>query len=138
MHRNEDTMKLVIGGFAQGKRSYILENDDVSYAVFDKTLPSEQEVQTAEQRGQKILIDHLHLWIWEELKLGKMPEEELFAFTAENPDCTVLCDEIGNGIVPMEAFEREYRERTGRILIELAKRAEEVVRVLCGIGQRIK
>ena len=38
----------------------------------------------------------------------------------------------------MDAFEREYRERTGRILIRLAQEAEEVERVICGIGQRIK
>ena len=50
----------------------------------------------------------------------------------------MISDEIGNGIVPMDAFEREYREQTGRILIELAKEAEEVIRVICGIGQKIK
>ena len=38
----------------------------------------------------------------------------------------------------MDTFEREYREQTGRILIELAKEAEEVIRVICGIGQKIK
>ena len=46
--------------------------------------------------------------------------------------------EIGNGIIPLEPFEREYRERTGRILVELASRAEEVERVICGMGQKIK
>ena len=50
----------------------------------------------------------------------------------------IICDEIGNGIVPLDAFEREYREHTGRILIELAGKADEVVRIICGIQQRIK
>ena len=54
------------------------------------------------------------------------------------PDCIILSDEIGNGIVPMDAFDREYRDRLGRILISLAKEADEVVRVICGIGQKIK
>ena len=40
-------------------------------------------------------------------------------------------DEIGNGIVPLDAFEREYREQTGRAEILLAKKADEVVRVIC-------
>jgi adenosyl cobinamide kinase/adenosyl cobinamide phosphate guanylyltransferase len=38
----------------------------------------------------------------------------------------------------MEAEERIYRERTGRILEQLAAQADEVVRVVCGIGQKIK
>ncbi len=32
------------------------------------------------------------------------------------PDCIIISDEIGNGIVPMEHEEREYRELTGRLL----------------------
>ena len=39
---------------------------------------------------------------------------------------------------PLDAFEREYREQTGRAEILLAKKADEVVRVICGIGQKIK
>ena len=54
------------------------------------------------------------------------------------PECFIISDEIGNGIVPMDAFEREYRERTGRILVDLANKAEEVERVICGLGQKIK
>ena len=59
-------------------------------------------------------------------------------FAEENKDTIVIADEIGNGIVPLDAFEREYREQTGRAEILLAKKADEVVRVICGIGQKIK
>ena len=38
----------------------------------------------------------------------------------------------------MDAFERAWRERTGRIGCDLAKQAEAVYRVTCGIGTRIK
>ena len=59
-------------------------------------------------------------------------------FVEKHPGVILVCDEIGNGIVPIDAFERTYREQTGKILIRLAQEADEVVRVLCGIGQRIK
>ena len=49
-----------------------------------------------------------------------------------------MTDEIGYGIVPMDLFQREYREKTGRICTELAERSEEVYRIICGIGMRIK
>lgn len=69
---------------------------------------------------------------------GGVPEDEIESYLDDNENCIIICDEIGNGIVPIEPFEREYRERVGRILVQLAKRAEGVERVICGIGQRIK
>ena len=56
----------------------------------------------------------------------------------DSPDCIIISDEIGNGIVPMEHEEREYRELTGRLLCELANKADRVERIVCGIGERIK
>lgn len=50
----------------------------------------------------------------------------------------VICDELGNGIVPIKKQERIWREQTGRLMIELAKQAERVERILCGLGQRLK
>ena len=43
-----------------------------------------------------------------------------------------------NGIVPMDALERDYRERTGRLQIRIAEKAERVERIVCGISQRLK
>ncbi len=53
-------------------------------------------------------------------------------------NCIIISDEIGNGIVPMEQEERMLREEIGRLQIQIAKQADEVVRVICGLGQRIK
>lgn len=127
-------MKLVIGGYAQGKLNYVLQTYDVEAGrILDGEIPESLE----DQRGI-IVINHLHHWIKAGIAQGGCPEENILSFVEKYPDCVVISDEIGNGIVPVEAFEREYRERTGRILIELAKKAETVERVICGIGQRIK
>lgn len=131
-------MKLILGGYAQGKREYVLQQERGGWLVCDGRLPSEEEVRGAEERKERILLDHLHLYIRERLRGNEDPEEEIRRFVARHPDCIVLCDEIGSGIVPMDAFERAYRDRTGEMQRELAGMADEVVRVLCGIGQRIK
>ena len=68
----------------------------------------------------------------------KNPREEIFGLLDKYDDVIIISDEVGNGIVPADPFEREYRDTTGRILIEVAKRADTVVRVICGIGQIIK
>lgn len=50
----------------------------------------------------------------------------------------IISDELGCGLVPVDAFEREYREINGRINCYFAREAEQVIRVVCGIGNRIK
>jgi len=64
--------------------------------------------------------------------------DEIEKYVEKHRDIVIISDEIGNGIVPVDVLEREYRERTGRILVRLAFGADEVVRVICGIGQKIK
>lgn len=50
----------------------------------------------------------------------------------------VIATEVGGGVVPLDASEREARERAGRLNCLLAERADTVVRVFCGIPQVIK
>ncbi len=132
-------MKLVIGGYSQGKLNYVLQRSDTNnYTVLNGRLPDERQLQEMTVQGEPVIINHFHSWIKGRIAQGGNPEEEIFTFLAKNPECIIISDEIGNGIVPIDAFEREYRERTGRILVDLADQADEVVRVICGIGQKIK
>ncbi|MDE5597311.1 MAG: bifunctional adenosylcobinamide kinase/adenosylcobinamide-phosphate guanylyltransferase [Lachnospiraceae bacterium] len=127
-------MKLIIGGFAQGKLDYVLAKYHLQEnMVWDGVLPDNTAL-----RDKQIIVNHFHQWVKQRILGGGCPEEEILSFLDDYENCIIICDEIGNGIVPIDKFEREYRERVGRILIELAKRAEEVERVLCGIGQKIK
>ena len=127
-------MKLIIGGYAQGKINYVLQKyGSENVIVMDGLLPENvsSEVKT-------LVIYRLHIWIRKCLLNNECPEEKLGKLLEQYPDCIIIGDEIGNGIVPVDAFEREYRERTGRILIMLAQRAEEVERIICGMGQKLK
>lgn len=129
-------MKLIIGGYAQGKLNYAVTKYNVEEDhVFESVLPSSEE---AEKLEGSVIVSSLHKWIKKRIKEGGRPEEEISAFVKKNANVIIICDEIGNGIVPMDPFERVYRERTGRILISLAENAEEVERIICGIPQKIK
>lgn len=148
-------MKLVIGGVAQGKLDYVLENmieESEKYDVYDcfflkdnacndKALNMEWPWNLPIDDERVLIIDKFHYFIRAVLE-NKLPLQEyilkFMQFAEENQDTIVIADEIGNGIVPLDAFEREYREQTGRAEILLAKKADEVVRVICGIGQKIK
>ena len=56
----------------------------------------------------------------------------------QNPGIVLVSDEIGYGLVPIDAADRCYREQVGRICTELAAFSDEVVRVVMGIGTKIK
>ena len=134
-------MKLIIGGYSQGKLNYVLRKiGENEYQICDGTLSDDikSDTEEADSTNTIIIINHLHTFIKTSMQRGENPKESILNFIRKYPDCILISDEIGNGIVPMDAFEREYREQTGRILIELAKEAEEVIRVICGIGQKIK
>ena len=50
----------------------------------------------------------------------------------------LVTNELGYGVVPIDKFDRAYREKTGRVCCQAARRASEVHRVVCGIGTVIK
>ena len=130
-------MKLIIGGTAQVKLVYVLQKYGLQEnMVWEGSLPN--EINDIERKRNPIIINHLHQWIKNCMISGGCPEDEIMSFLDCNEDCILICDEVGNGIVPIDPFEREYRERVGRILVQLAKRADEVERIICGIGQKIK
>ncbi len=132
-------MKLVIGGRTQGKLNYVLQHmTDENYQIYDGVFPDEGELFNLTKKNEWLIVNRFHKWVNKELKENRNPEEELEAFLKKGVRFVIISDEIGNGIVPVDAFERDYRERTGRMLITLASQADEVVRVICGIGQKIK
>lgn len=135
-------MELYIGGYAQGKLKFVLETRNKSrFIVIDGQSGDalgEDFSGEATAKEQQIIWNHFHLWVREGMKKGMEIEKEAEAFLSKHPDCIIISEEVGNGIVPLDAFEREYRERLGRLLIRLAARAERVERILCGLGQRLK
>lgn len=124
-------MKLVIGGLAQGKLDYVLEKYQLKMEqVWEGILPEGTQETT-------IVIHNLQHWIRERVQREESLDV-LWTFVDAHPDAIIICNEVGNGVVPMDALERTYRECTGRLLVKLANQAESVERVVCGIGQKLK
>lgn len=135
-------MELYIGGCGQGKLTYVLQaHQGEHWEVVDGGSVS-QPVSGTEIKNKiilnKVILNHLHLWVRNLMEEGQDPEQQVEALIKRCPGCIFISDEVGNGIVPAGQQEREYRERLGRIQTGLAARAERVERVICGIGQRLK
>lgn len=145
--RKDIFMELYIGGFAQGKLEYVkcrYNENQKTEKLFVKVIDcadSHYKKMLLETECDVLILNHLHLWVRDLLDDG-MEEEKIqttiLSWIKSNPDAIVICDELGNGIVPIKKQERIWREQTGRLMIELAKQAERVERILCGLGQRLK
>ena len=108
-------MKLYIGGAFQGQ----------------------EELARLENPLSEIITD-FHLLMRRKTEEGVDARAFARELCEKHPNAVVVSDEIGSGIVPIDAFERAWRENTGRALCVIASQAEQVTRVICGVGMRIK
>lgn len=152
-------MIFIIGGREQGKTAYALElwkkrclerrkseglstgSDSEKNLEACTAIPriADGRLELDEQTVmQADVITHFERFVRREMEVGRDPYVFAERLMQENPDAYVTADEIGCGIVPMEAFEREYRETDGRVCQRIAAYSEEVHRVICGLGMRIK
>lgn len=106
-------MVLVVGGANQGK-----------YA-FAKSLSDD-------------VVRDFHMQVHHYMQQGRDPWELMREMQREHKDGVVTMAELGCGLVPVDSFMREYRETAGRISCALARDADAVYRVTCGIAVRIK
>lgn len=125
-------MKIYIGGYSQGKLKYAINKNKINKC----------DVINAGEADIDGLINARCIYLLNDWIKKVLDERQINEFTekliSENPQVIVVCDEVGYGVVPIEKGERIYRELVGRCLIKLAEASDEVERVVCGIGMRIK
>lgn len=124
-------MKLIIGGGFQGKLDYAKK----LYPDIEWTDGSECALKEISTCGG---MNCFHLFVRRWMKAGRTKEELINTLLKRDRELSLICDEVGCGLVPVDAFEREYREAVGRICTVFAQRADRVDRVVCGIGTQIK
>ena len=127
-------MKLIIGCYAQGKLDYVREHFPVEEKnIYEACLPPKRKDVTEEV----VVVNRLNQWflsLESREKAGKLLEETIGAYR----NLILITEEVGNGIVPMTKEDRQWRDDVGALQMELAQQADEVIRVLCKIGQKIK
>lgn len=113
-------MTLIIGSAASGKRSYAASLGytaaDMSDAVLDgrPVVYNLQDLVARDPMGSEALLPAL---------LDKQ---------------VVICNEVGSGVIPDNRQDRMAREQTGRLCVLLARRAQRVVRMVCGMPTVLK
>lgn len=126
-------MYLISGGKNQGKLNYVQK------LFFEHKVPVAEGANCLEEElFTKPVINHFHLWVARYVNDMDKIEEVIRKILRENSSVIIIVEELGCGIVPFEKADRVYREINGRICCELASKAKEVHRVICGIGTVIK
>lgn len=124
-------MEMIIGGAYQGKTKYAKEQYPKTEWISGNSATEEELMKT---RG----ITDFQEYIRRELKEGKDVSDLAGRLRNNNPDIIIVSQEVGYGVVPVDAFDRKYREAVGRVCTELALQSRKVTRVVCGIGTVIK
>ena len=124
-------VKIITGGAYQGKLAY-------ARRLYPGMTWTDGKSCRLDEIGICSAVYAFHEFVKRWLEAGRSSAELTALLLEETKERIIVCDEIGCGLVPVDAFEREYREETGRIMTALAERAERVDRVVCGIGTRIR
>lgn len=114
-------MILVTGGCFQGKTAYACETFGIrrEEAADGALCPPEELYRTK-------LLYHFHEYIRRLMESGQ--EFSMERLKRENPDVVLVTNELGYGVVPVDRFDREYREKTGRVCCRIAEEAAQVHR----------
>ena len=129
--KEDIAMILVIGGAFQGKQAFARQLCGTE-GWADGRICKEEEIDSC--RGML----YFHEYIRNRLTEGQDCTGLAGHIARNNPGIVLVADELGCGVVPVDAFDRRYRETAGRVCTGLAAEAEAVYRVVCGIGVRIK
>ena len=125
-------MILIFGGSYQGKLEFAKENFGVTdLDVF--TCTTENEIDWS----KKVLYNMDQAFL-RHVREGKESREVLKEHLEELKDKILIVNDISQGIVPLERDQRDWREMTGRAMLYISKEADEVYRVFCGLGSKIK
>lgn len=126
-------MHIFIGGAYNGKRAYVrnmLEvqgKSDVQWV--DGVLPSPSH--------EPVVIAGLESWLHQNQLTEEEAIDQVMA-VLKNREVILILTDIGRGIVPVEAEQRQLRDTCGRLYQRLFASAEEITRIWYGIPQTIR
>lgn len=130
-------MILVIGGYASGKCVWARSRgfgEPVEAVSFAEALRGYADGSGKECPWEGAALLHVHELAHDQ-ELSHNVDQLAEALSKAG---LVTTTEVGCGIVPLDAQQRAWRERAGRLNEALAARADTVVRMVCGIPTVLK
>lgn len=124
-------MDFIFGGAYQGKTDYAARKYGFSQEQIYTCLDSQPDFSYP-------CIRHLEDFCLHCVEEGK----DAVAILEENREkwenTVFLCADLSCGVVPMDAKDRALRQQAGKVMQYLSRNANSVVRIFCGLEQRLK
>lgn len=157
-----NTMIFIYGGVYQGKLDYVKREynvkDEEIYTCkgqMDWESPEDalellslaKTIHRLEKGGKTVkVINHLENFtfaIAEQLQeVGQTQIQSSVDYFEKNLDIfrdkIIIMEDVSMGIVPIDKVQRIWREENGRLASKIAQNSEQVIRVFCGLAQRLK
>ncbi|MDO5546128.1 MAG: bifunctional adenosylcobinamide kinase/adenosylcobinamide-phosphate guanylyltransferase [Eubacteriales bacterium] len=124
-------MILIIGGAYQGKLDY-------AKAAFSLTPEDIFTCAGAEIDFSKRCVNALEEFCYACVQQELDPVDYFRSHEGAWQDSILICNDLSSGVVPMDAADRQWRHSTGRLCQYLARQANQVSRIFCGLEQRLK
>lgn len=126
-------MKFIIGGSYQGKLAFARE----TFSLKDEDIfICTEDTDTID--FSKKCIAYIDRYALNRVRAGAEPAD-IFRDAADSlGDAVLISNDVSCGIVPIDTDLRAWREACGRMNNYLAREADEVWRLFCGLGQRLK
>lgn len=124
-------MKLIIGGYAQGRLIYTLKK----YHLTELDIC---DIANSENYQEKKIIYHAEEFITIWLNTGKNISQEMQKLIPNLQNKIIITQEVGSGLIPITSEERKWREEVGHFNQILAEYSETVERICCGLGMYLK
>ena len=130
-------MEIYVGGSSQGKLDYVLDKSGV---IRESVIEgSDLDIHIDEKDLSMVrIINNFHLFI----KKYTDTADDIYKFMdrlyTTNENVIIICSQVGGGVIPIDADEREWRELVGRVMCSAMKRAVHAERIICGMGQVLK
>ena len=125
-------MKLIFGGAYQGKKEFIKEK----YNLIDSDI-----LQCSEDMDFSFdykAYANINLFILGCLQRKEDPIKFFSSNLDKLKDKVITCEDICCGVVPLGKEFRLYRDNVGKIMQLLSRESDEVYRIFCGLGDKLK
>jgi len=105
------------------------------FVTIEETLHLSEQIQD----GQTYLIDCMSMWVLNTMEWS-MEEvlREVEALCAKDANLVFVLNDVGSGVIPLDAVSRKYVDRSGIVGQRLAKYCDEVYEVKLGLEVRLK
>lgn len=121
-------MILIFGGAYQGKLEYAQENyKGTVYNCIGSKINFDADI-----------INDIGQFVFSCVKEGKDAEKYISKNIERLKGKVIICNDVSQGIVPIDPLERQFRDMVGRVMVYLGREAESVIRIFCGLPQKVK